>query len=84
MEKQSDNMQKVTKPESPAPHPPTDSNPYPYPIQQPNRKGWIRALIALIIVAAVVTIVCLVVGIYDHHQESLQSDAVPETIVVEP
>lgn len=64
-------MEKDKKPaDTPQPHPPTDHNPYPYPIQKSNRKGWIRALWALIIVAVVVTLFCLVVGIYEHHQQT--------------
>ena len=64
-----------------APHPPTDHNPYPYPIQKSNRKGWIRALIALVIVAVVITLFCVVVGIFEHHEESLNNDSPVETVV---
>ena len=67
------------KEEMPSPHPPTDHNPYPYPIQKENRKGWLYALLSLIAVAIVVTLVCLVVGIYDHHEEGLTT---PETVIV--
>ena len=70
---------------SPAPHAPNDRNPYSYPLQQPNRKGWLKALLALIAVAVVVTLVCLVVGIYNHHEESLPSAPAPaETVILNP
>lgn len=77
-----------TKKDMPAPHPPTDHNPYPYPIQKPNKKGWLYAALAMVAVAVVVTLVCLVVGIYDNHEESLQTPAQTatptETIVINP
>lgn len=69
---------------NPAPHPPTDHNPYPYPLQQPNKRGWLRALIALIVVAVCVTIFCLVIGIYDHHEKSLQEQPQIENVVELP
>ena len=62
------------------PHGPTDHNPYHYPIQGKNRKGWLRALWALIIVAVVVTLFCVVVGVYEHHEESLQQDVPVEAV----
>ena len=68
----------------PTPHPPTDHNPYPYPLAQPNKKGWFRALIWLILVAVVVTIVCLVVGIYNHHEKSIGNDPAIEQVEVIP
>ena len=50
------------------PHAPNDHNPYPYPIQEgSSRKGWVKALWALILVAVLVTLFCLVVGVYQHH-----------------
>lgn len=67
---------------NPAPHPPTDKNPYPYPLQKKNRKGWLYALITLVAVAVVVTVVCLVVGIYDHHQEVLDREAAESIMTV--
>lgn len=63
------------------PHPPTDHNPYPYPIQEKNGKGWVKALWALIIVAVVVTLFCVVVGVYEHHEEGLQENAPTENVV---
>ena len=54
----------TNKENRPAPHPPTDHNPYPYPLQQKNRKGWMKALFTLIAVAVVVTLVCLVVSFF--------------------
>lgn len=76
MEKENNNVE--------APHPPNDHNPYPYPIQGKNRKGWIRALWALIIVAVVVTLVCVVVGVYDHHEKGLPEETPVETVIVNP
>ena len=70
--------------ETPSPHPPTDHNPYPYPLQKKNRKGWLYALLSLIAVAVVVTLVCLVVGIFDHHEESLTPPVSTETVLVNP
>ena len=67
--------------QNPEPHPPTNHNPYPYPIQEKNRKGWIKALWALIIVAVVVTLFCVVVGVYEHHEEGLQENAPTENVV---
>lgn len=79
------NKDEIRDKQNPQPHPPTDHNPYPYPLQQPNRKGWIKALIALIIVAVVVTLFCVVVGIFEHHEESLDTQQpVTETVVVNP
>lgn len=66
------------------PHPPTDHNPYPYPIQKPNRKGWLRALWALIIVAVVVTLFCVVVGVYDHHETTIHEETPVETVQPTP
>ena len=74
----------VREQQTTAPHPPTDHNPYPYPLQQPNRKGWLKALLALIIVAVVVTIVCLVVGIYNHHEKSIEENTPVENVIVNP
>lgn len=68
---------------TPTPHPPTDHNPYPYPLQQPNRKGWLKALWTLIIIAVVVTLFCVVVGIYEHHEDSLEPSAPPTYEIVE-
>lgn len=64
-----------------APHPPTDHNPYPYPIQKKNGKGWLKALWALIIVAVVVTLFCLIIGIYDHHENDIQEGQSVEYVV---
>lgn len=61
-----------------------EKNPYPYPLQKPNKKGWIRALIALIAVAFVVTIICLVVGVYNHHERDIDKDTPVENVVEIP
>ena len=82
METNKDNDIRKEESQTPASHPPTDHNPYPYPIAQPNRKGWIRALISLILVAVVVTIVCLVVGIYNHHEKSVEEVTAVENVIL--
>lgn len=84
MEANNDKIKDTVNDQLQEPHPPTDHNPYPYPIQEPNKKGWLRALIALIVVAVVVTLVCLVVGIYDHHEKSLKENNTNTTVVIEP
>ena len=84
MEQNKDTRQEVQDQKNPAPHPPTDHNPYPYPLQQPNRKGWLKALIALIVVAVLVTLFCLVVGIFEHHEESLPQNSQIESVEVVP
>lgn len=84
MEKNHDDNRMRQETSNPVPHPPTDHNPYPYPIQKKNRRGWLYALLSLIAVAAVVTLVCLVVGIYDHHEEGLpENQPQQETVVME-
>ena len=83
MENNNDKNPKLEKATS-NPHPPTDHNPYPYPLQQPNKRGWLKALVWLIAVAVVVTIVCLVVGIYNHHEESMGEGTTMENVEVIP
>lgn len=62
-----------------------ENNKEPYPIQNKNGKGWLRALLWLIAVAVIVTLVYVVVGIYHHHQDSLeQQEAVPAAEMVIP
>ena len=84
METNTDKNLKSQEHPVPTPHPPTDHNPYPYPLAQPNKKGWLRALLSLILVAVVVTIVCLVVGIYNHHEKSIGDETAVEQVEVIP
>ena len=83
MENNNENTRKSGE-QNPAPHGPTDHNPYPYPIQQPNKRGWLKALFALIIVAVLVTLFCVVVGVFEHHESTLDKNAPVETVLVEP
>lgn len=84
METKNDSRAANQENKTPSPHPPTDHNPYPYPLQQPNRRGWIKALIALVVVAVVVTLFCVVIGVFDHNEKSLEKEYPVETVEVNP